>query len=410
MQKIIVTRREAGWRFDKYLKKVLPQASSGFLYKMLRKKNITLNEKKAAGNEVVSAGDSVELFFSEETFRKFSGELSVPGADGEMPAARGEMRGSGRAIRQSADGEVPAICGELRGKEHALPGGKQPENGHAVSRERSGRNGIGRAPRAERNRTYREAYRKLGDIPVIYEDEDILILDKPAGVLSQKAGKEDISLNEWMLGYLSEKGEFTDGEAGYFKPSVCNRLDRNTSGLVLCGKSVKGSQFLAKMLRDRSLHKYYEAYAAGRIKEEIFLKGYLRKEEAKNRSEILSEEEYRRRVSKDSDIQKEYKQIETVIKPLFYDVEKDCTKLEILLVTGKSHQIRAHLASIGHPVLGDWKYGWKPRGKKEEQLKHQILHAGRIEFPKIEGEFARLSEKHFEAACPEDFSKYGEET
>lgn len=347
MQKLVVTKKEAGWRFDKYLKRVLPQASTGFLYKMMRKKNITLNGKKAAGNEVIGAGDSVEVFFSDETFRKFSGKLPAESEPEE------EVRGVAQEI-------------------------------------------------------YAEAYRQLTDISVIYEDGDILILDKPAGVLSQKAGKEDLSLNEWMLGYLVEKGEFAESAGGYFKPSVCNRLDRNTSGLVLCGKSVRGSQFLTEMLRKKSLCKYYGAYAKGWIPGELTLCGYLKKEEEKNRSEILSEAEYRKRAAADLDVLEGYKRIETVIRPVFYDRKRDCTKLEILLVTGKSHQIRAHLANIGHPVLGDRKYGWRPARKGEERLKSQLLYACRVEFPEIEGTFARLSEKSFEAKKPEAFSEYEE--
>lgn len=341
MQKFTVTKKEAGWRFDKYLKKLLPQAGSGFLYKMLRKKNITLNGKKAEGNEAVAAGDSVELFFSEETFQKFAGS---PSAGNEFAEKAGKRM---------------------------LPEGKEP------------------------------------DISVIYEDEDILILNKPTGVLSQKAEKGDVSLNEWMLKYLFQKGEFAE-EAGCFCPSVCNRLDRNTSGLVLCGKSVRGSQFLSEALRNRSLRKYYTAYVRGEIAEEASLVGYFRKEEEKNRAQILSEEEYRRLVLARPEAEREYKKVETVIRPLFYakpqTEEKsrsggagDYTKLEVLLVTGKSHQIRAQLAAVGHPVLGDRKYGWKPRGKWEEKWKSQLLHAGRIEFSKIEGEFARLSGKCFEA-------------
>lgn len=329
MQKFTVTKKEEGQRFHKYLKKLLPGATNGFLYKMLRKKNITLNEKKAAGDEVIAAGDTVEMFFSEETYLKFSGKSAV--------------------------------------EKDGLPHG----------------------------------FHSLSDISVIYEDEDILILNKPAGVLSQKAEKDDISLNEWMIGYLSEKGEMTEEKAGSFRPSVCNRLDRNTSGLVLCGKSVKGSQFLSEMLRDRSLRKYYMAYAQGKIAQEIRLDGYLKKEEEKNRSQILSEKEYQKLTMAHLGAEKEYKRIETVIKPLFYDAERDFTKLEVLLVTGKSHQIRAHLADIGHPLLGDRKYGWKPRNERENTWKYQMLHAGRIEFPKMEGEFARLSGKCVTAPEPD---------
>lgn len=366
MQKLVVTKKEAGWRFDKYLKRVLPQASTGFLYKMMRKKNITLNGKKAAGNEVIGAGDSVEVFFSDETFRKFSGKLPAESEPGE----------------------------------DELQGGVQISDKEAGSLKRTG-GGVAQD-------VYTKAYRQLTDISVIYEDGDILILDKPAGVLSQKAGKADLSLNEWMLGYLLEKGEFAESAGGYFKPSVCNRLDRNTSGLVLCGKSVRGSQFLTEMLRKKSLCKYYGAYAKGWIPGELTLCGYLKKEEEKNRSEILSEEEYRKRAAVDPGVLEGYKRIETVIRPVFYDRKRDCTKLEILLVTGKSHQIRAHLASIGHPVLGDRKYGWRPARKGEERLKSQLLYACRVEFPEIEGTFARLSEKSFEAKKPEAFSEYEE--
>lgn len=348
MEKFVVTRQEAGGRFDKYLKKLLPQASSGFLYKMLRKKNITLNEKKAAGNEVIAENDVVKLFFSEETFRKFSG-----GMEGQ----------------ESKTAEETAFL-----------------------------------------ESYRRAFRELKDISVIYEDEDILVLNKPAGVLSQKAEKEDVSLNEWMVGYLLEKKEIMEDELGRFRPSVCNRLDRNTSGLVLCGKTLRGSQFLSQILKDRSLHKYYLTYVKGRVEHSITLKGYLRKEEEKNRSEILSGSEYRQKVQAVPEMEKEYRKIEMVIEPLSYIEKRDCTKLRILLVTGKSHQIRAHLSAIGHPVLGDKKYGWKPDGKEDQAFLYQLLHAWYIEFPKTDGAFAHLSGKHITAPVPELLKKAEEET
>ena len=145
MRKFVITKQEAGWRFDKYLKKLLPRAASGFLYKMLRKKNITLNEKKATGNEVVAAGDTVEVFFSEETYRKFSETFS----DRE------------RTGRESGDGDE-----------------KIPE----------------KMSFTDTCQAYREAYQKLKGIFAVYEDDNILILNKPAGILSQKADKKDISL------------------------------------------------------------------------------------------------------------------------------------------------------------------------------------------------------------------------
>lgn len=368
MQEFVVTKQEAGRRLDKYLKKLLPQAASGFLYKMLRKKNITLNDKKATGNEVIAAGDTVKLFFSRETYQKFSGKLPAQENAG-----------------QTAAEEPIALKAPLR--------------------------------------LYRKAFHELQDISVIYEDDDILILNKPTGVLAQKAEKDDISLNEWLIGYLLEREEITEAGLERFRPSVCNRLDRNTSGLMLCGKSVRGSQFLSEILRDRSLHKYYLAYVQGKIEHSVTLKGYLKKEEEKNRSAIVSEGEYqqahRQKISsvvmaeKQQDrilgaerTEKGYQKIETVIKPISYIEEKDCTKLEILLVTGKSHQIRAHLASIGHPVLGDRKYGWKPKRKEDAALKYQLLHAYRVEFPETEGEFRYLSGKSVTAPAPKFFGEY----
>lgn len=317
MKQLLVTNRDAGQRFDKYLKKLLPEASAGFLYKMLRKKNITLNGKKAEGKEIVMEKDTVTIFFSEDTFRKFSGK---------------------------APSEDPFL----------------------------------------------EAFRKLGEIPILYEDEDILILNKPAGILSQKAEKNDMSVNEWITGYLLKKGEITADSLKNFRPSVCNRLDRNTSGLILCGKTLQGSRFLSEMLRDRKLHKYYLAIAQGKIEEQMALTGYLKKDEDKNRAGVLSEKEYRHLAAVCPEKAGQYRKIETVIKPLAYLEEQDCTRLEVLLLTGKSHQIRAQLSAIGHPVAGDVKYGWKPeKGAKDGQL----LHACRVEFPKIEGRFACLSEK-----------------
>lgn len=374
MQEFVVARAEAGGRFDKYLKRLLPLASSGFLYKMLRKKNITLNDKKAEGKEILAEKDVVKLFFSEETYLKFAGRSGgVSGQDGTDEWKRDSVKISEKDCQEAVFSQCP--------------------DGDRSERYSFRKSGAG----------YRKAYQQLGKIPVIYEDEDILILNKPAGVLSQKAKREDVSLNEWMIGYLLEKKEISEDGLLRFCPSVCNRLDRNTSGLLLCGKTLRGSRFLSEILRDRSLHKYYLTYAEGKIEHPITLKGYLKKETERNRVKVISEEEYREKVLMAEP--EEYHRIETVIKPLSYSKEMDCTKLEILLVTGKSHQIRAHLSEIGHPVLGDIKYGWKPRRREEMGLKYQLLHAHKVEFPKTEGEFDYLSEKVVTAPLPELFEK-----
>lgn len=400
MREFVVAGAEAGGRFDKYLKRLLPEASAGFLYKMLRKKNITLNDKKAEGKEILAEKDVVKLFFSEETYLKFAGRF-------------GEVSGRNEADEENKD------FVKMPEKDCQKEGFSRCPDRDCLKRYSFRKSGM----------DYRKAYQQLGKIPVIYEDDDILILNKPAGVLSQKAKKEDVSLNEWMIGYLLEKKEVSEEGLSWFRPSVCNRLDRNTSGLLLCGKSLRGSRYLSEILRDRSLHKYYLAYVQGKIKDPITLNGYLKKAEEKNISEIISEEEYQQKIMTEAMVaetgyrQKSlggksgrktlakdktgrgYQKIETIIKPLSYFKEMNCTKLEILLITGKSHQIRAHLAAVGHPVIGDIKYGWKPKSRADVEWKYQLLHAHRMEFPKSAGTFAHLSGKVVIAPLPEEFEK-----
>lgn len=274
MRELTIGTNEAGQRFDKYLKKLLCQASAGFIYKMLRKKNIVLNGKKASGSELLLQNDKVKLFLSEETYLKFSAK------------SPGEESGGG----------LPAID-------------------------------LGRLP-----------------FTVLYEDEDILAIDKPAGMLSQKAKPEDISANEYILSYLAAKNEFLGKTEQAFTPSVCNRLDRNTSGVLIAGKTLKGLQEMARQLKLREIEKIYRCVVKGAVTKEKRIKGYLRKGWEDNKVYILKEAET-----------KEDKPIETAYVPIRQF--GDATLLEVRLITGRTHQIRAHLASAGHPVFGDTKYG-----------------------------------------------------
>lgn len=204
MYQFTIKESEAGQRFNKYLQKLLPAATSSFLYKMLRKKNIELNGKKAAGNEVLKNGDTVRLFFSEETFLKFK-------AAGAQEA---------------------------------------------------------------KSSSYEKAFQSLKGISVIYENEHMLLLNKPEGILTQKASDSDLSLNEWMIGYLLYHKVISEQSLQTFKPSVCNRLDRNTSGLVICAKTLMGSQKLNEMIKTRAVRKYYRLFVKGRLEKELSLKGY----------------------------------------------------------------------------------------------------------------------------------------
>lgn len=337
MQEVEIKTNQAGQRLDKFLHKVLPEAGTGFLYKMLRKKNITLNGRKAEGSELLQMGDKVSFFFSEETFQKFSG---------------------GKTYGQS---EVEA----------------------------------------DSFSEYRRAYERLKEIQIIYEDEQILIADKPAGILTQKAKPEDLSLNEWLIGYLLHQSPDWEQELATFKPSVCNRLDRNTSGLVLCGKSLLGSQSLSRWIKERSLRKYYRTVCIGRIEKPMELEGVLRKDPSTNKVTVTQAPAGT----------SEADRIHTRIVPI--GGNEKYTYLEVELITGKTHQIRAHLASVGHALIGDRKYGVdRVNGffQKKYQLNAQLLHAYRVEFPAVEDpRLKAVSEAVYLAPLPKLFGQICEE-
>ncbi len=299
MKEFIIGRREENQRLDKYLRKLLPGAPNGFLYKMLRKKNIVYNGKKASGNEILAEGGCVRLYLSDETFAHFKGDQ--------------------RRLKDEYDR-------------------------------------LGRLP--------------MNGLSVVWEDENCLAANKPAGMLSQKAAGENLSANEYLLGYLIRSGALPLETFATFRPSVCSRLDRNTTGLLLMGKTLAGSQRLSEMLRERTIGKYYRAVVSGSITEEAHLSGYLSKDEKHNRVSVSDEP------------LPGAKRIETAYRPLLY--QNGCTLLEIRLITGKSHQIRAHLAAIGHPVIGDAKYGSEEENRRFRErygVRYQLLHAFLLQFP-----------------------------
>lgn len=238
-------------------------------------------------------------------------------------------------------------------------------------------------------------------LSIIYEDLDILLLNKPAGELSQKASPRDISLVEKVIAYTLATGRLTSEQLATCRPSICNRLDRNTSGLIAAGLSIRGLQFLSEQFRTRELHKYYLTLVKGRVSNRQELKGYLYKNESDNTVQVRQRlEEY------PAKLQQEALPIETIYEPAA--VTGDATLLRVLLVTGRSHQIRAHLASIGHPVIGDSKYGESRINERYRRMagtKRQLLHAYEMVFPPCEGTFAYLSGRSFRAPLPEDFLK-----
>ncbi|MCR4649560.1 MAG: RluA family pseudouridine synthase [Lachnospiraceae bacterium] len=297
MKEYIINKTNENQRLDKYLKRIMPSASNAFIYKMLRKKNIELNGKRAKGDEMLKAGDTIKIFFSDETFSKM-----------QSPVKKTD------------------------------------------------------------NNEYIEAYKNLKDVRVIFEHEDFMIVYKPEGILTQKDNSNIGSLNEWCLGYLLSCKYISEESLSEFTPSVLNRLDRNTRGLVLFSKTLKGSQRLSSMLNKRDIKKYYIAKTKGNCDLSGVYKAYLYKNTKSNKVTIYDDQE-----SIPAGLK--YSPISTGIRVI--DSNNEYSYLEINLLTGKSHQIRAHLSHLGFPLSGDAKY----KGKTDSENRHQNLCAYKIVFP-----------------------------
>lgn len=340
MQTFSVGKNEDGMRLDNLARRLLPEAGFGFVCKMIRKKNIVVNDKRADASDRVAAGDTVQLYLADDTLQKFGYKLTAGSKTVNTATAQTT------ADRQSAG----------RAKTVNNPGFDFKSH-------------------------------------IIYEDGDVILVNKPAGVLTQKAEESDVSLNEYLIEYLESEGKLSKEQQITFRPSVCNRLDRNTSGIVCCGVSMTGLRELSQMFRERTVHKYYLAICRGRVESSPKCRAYLVKDEKTNKVEIIDSE---------GDIPAAKRNrapevIETAWKTLKYSADENCSLVEVELFTGKSHQIRAHLASKGHVIAGDSKYGntrWNRELRDRYKVKSQLLTAYRIVFPENE-KLAGVSGREF---------------
>ena len=276
MKKIIVDEKNFNQRLDKFLFKVLNTAPKNFVYKMLRKKNILLNDLKASGNEILKQGDEIYLYLSDDTIKKFSCQ--------------------------------------------------------------------------------REKIKSKHKINILFENEDVLICDKPAGILSQPDNKltDDSVLNR----LYNMRGE---------NIFICNRLDRNTSGIIICAKNFIATQTLNNLIKNKSVEKYYLTIVKGKITHPNTLINFMQKDTTKNKIQINNNQIGEKIILK--------------YKPLAFN--DSFSLLEIKLITGKSHQIRAQLKNINHPIIGDKKYGDSQINlffKNKFGLQYQLLHAYKINF------------------------------
>jgi len=224
---------------------------------------------------------------------------------------------------------------------------------------------------------------------IIYEDENILLVNKPRGVLVQKNIEDSNALDEMVISYLVNKGEYDPNKNLGYKPAPAHRLDRNTAGIVVFGKNIATLRYLSEALNDKSvISKRYLALVKGEISKDGEINAPLLKNSKSQRVSVSNE-------GKPSITR--YKVVETF---------KGYTLLEVELLTGRTHQIRVHMAYINHPVVGDSKYGDYELNKEIESkygFKNQFLEAYQLDFHKLNNPLKYLSGRSFKISLNDEF-------
>lgn len=292
MRILTVGQNDAGQRLDKFLQKALYGMPQSLMYRLIRQKKIKANRKRAEGGQMLSEGDTVQLFIAEDFF----------------------------------------TGGERKGSESELS-------------------------------------RVHPNLDIVYEDANILLLNKRPGVLvhDDAEGQSDTLLLH-AKAYLYQKGEYDPAAEQSFAPALCNRIDRNTGGVVILAKNAEALRVMNEKIRNGEVSKFYLAAVHGILrKKSDTLLAWLKKNPATNTVKIYTA----------SDKPRDAKRIATRYRVL---AEKNGDSLiEVELLTGRTHQIRAQFAEIGHPLLGDGKYGVN-RDDRRRGYKFQALYAYRLRF------------------------------
>lgn len=204
-------------------------------------------------------------------------------------------------------------------------------------------------------------------LDIVYEDENIMLLNKRPGVLVHEDSEaKENTLIMHIKAYLASTGEYDPASENSFAPALCNRIDRNTGGIVIAAKNAEALRVMNEKIRDNKIRKFYLCLVHGTPKKRSdTLHGWLRKDSAKNLVEVRDN-----RFSGAKEIITAYKVLES---------RGDESLLEVELITGRTHQIRAHMSHIGHPLVGDGKYGVN-RDEKRRGYKYQALYAYKLSF------------------------------
>ncbi|MCR5134309.1 MAG: RluA family pseudouridine synthase [Clostridiales bacterium] len=297
---------DAQRRLDRFLRQYFDKAPLSLIYKMIRK-DVKVNGKRASRETLLSEGDEISVYISEE--------------------------------------------------------------------------------QAEALRSTRRVWHVRRQFKVLYEDEQVLFVGKPFGLLTHgdKTEKKNTLVNQ-VEGYLMEKGDYSPVKENHFRPAAVNRLDRNTTGIVLFGKTQEALRTYTALMRDKeAVDKEYLAIVTGRIEETLMLRDRMVRDETDNRSRLAEEGKW----------------METLVTPLAASGKYTLVRVRIL--TGRTHQIRLHLAEVGHPILGDPKYG-APKineaAKKEYGVRGQLLHCAAMRFHE-----GPLAGKTIECPPPDTFTR-----
>ena len=309
-----ITEKENGQTLEKYIRKILNIAPLSFIYKLFRKKDIKVNGHWEKEKYILSTGDNISIYISDEQLEELSKKNDY-----------------------------------------------QPND-------------------------------FIKDW-IIYEDKNILLINKPRGVLVQKDDHSSTkALDQLVVEYLMYKCEYNPQNDNGFKPGPAHRIDRNTSGIVIFGKNHKTLVYLFELLKNHELiGKHYISLVCGQIFEDGEVDAPLRKNYDQKKVVVAS--------NKDGG---------KTAKTIYHVLEnfKDYTLLDLTLVTGRTHQIRAHMSYIRHHVVGDTKYGdFKINNyfKKEFNFENQFLHASEIHFGRLDKPLDYLSNKSFKAELPEEY-------